>query len=164
MIWLGDGSHAPIESCVIGQWVMSWNESTKLLEPKRIQQINPQPISSIWDITFSDGRILQMTDTHPLMLPNGEWGAFDVEKSVKEHSWMEDIETHELTVGDSVFSMLDGIMFDRQDEMGLEIVSVEEHSEMEVYNLTDIEDNSNFFVNGMLAHNFNNQGLPIGQK
>ena len=55
-------------------------------------------------------------------------------------------------------------MFDRQDEMGLEIVSVEEHSEMEVYNLTDIEDNSNFFVNGMLAHNFNNQGAPTLNK
>ena len=104
-----------------------------------------------------------MTDTHPLMLSNGEWGAFDVEKSVKEHSWMEDIETHELTVGDSIFSMLDGIMFDRQDEIGLEIVSIEEHSEMEVHNLTDIEGNSNFFVNGMLAHNFNNQGLPTGE-
>ena len=59
---------------------------------------------------------------------------------------------------------LDGIMFDRQDEMGLEIVSVEEHSEMEVYNLTDIEDNSNFFVNGMLAHNFQNQGVPTMEK
>ena len=32
MIWLGDGSHAPIESGVIGQWVMSWNESTQMVE------------------------------------------------------------------------------------------------------------------------------------
>jgi hypothetical protein len=111
----------------------------------------------IFDVTFSDGRILQMTDTHPLMLPNGQWGAFDVEKSIREHEWMQDIETHELTVGDSVFSMLDGIMFDRQDEMGLEIVSIEEHSEMEVHNLSGVYENNNFFVNGMLAHNFGNQ-------
>ena len=143
---------------------MSWNESTKLIEPKKIYQINPQPISSIWDVTFSDGRILQMTDTHPLMLANGEWGAFDIEKSVREHAWMEDIETHEIKLGDSIFSMLDGIMFDRQDEVGLEIVSIEEHSEMEVHNLSGIEDNANFFVNGMLAHNFTNQFAPINNK
>ena len=164
MIWLGDGSHAPIESCVEGQWVMSWNESTKLLEPKRIQKINPQPIGQFWDVEFSDGRILQMTDTHPLMLANGEWGAFDIEKSVREHAWMEKIETHELSVGDRIFSMMDGIMFDRQDTMGLEIVSVTEHSEMDAYNLTGIEDNSNFFVNGMLAHNFQNQNVPVQEK
>jgi len=160
MIWLADGSHSPIESCVLGQYVMTWNESTKLLEPREISLIMKPRMCPIFDVTFSDGRILQMTDTHPLMLPNGQWGAFDVEKSIREHEWMQDIETHELTVGDSVFSMLDGIMFDRQDEMGLEIVSIEEHSEMEVHNLSGVYENNNFFVNGMLAHNFGNQGNP----
>ena len=38
---------------------------------------------------LSDGRILQVTDSHPLMLANGEWGAFDVEKCVREYDWME---------------------------------------------------------------------------
>ena len=156
MIWLADGSHSPIEDCVLGQYVMTWNESTKLLEPREISLIMKPRMCPIFDVTFSDGRILQMTDTHPLMLPNGQWGALDVEKSVREHEWMQDIETHEIAIGDSIFSMLDGIMFDRQDEMGLEIVSIEEHSEMEVHNLSGIHENHNFFVNGMLAHNFGN--------
>ena len=157
LIWLADGSHSPIEDCVLGQYVMTWNESTKLLEPREISLIMQPRMCPIFDVTFSDGRVLQMTDTHPLMLPNGQWGALDVEKSVREHEWMQDIETHEIAIGDSIFSMLDGIMFDRQDEMGLEIVSVEEHSEMEVHNLSGVQDNNNFFVNGMLAHNFGNQ-------
>ena len=39
MIWLADGSHAPIEHCVLEQLVMTWNENTKLLEPKQISLI-----------------------------------------------------------------------------------------------------------------------------
>ena len=157
MIWLADGSHAPIEQCVIGQMIWSWNEDTKLLEPKPITKMNPQPISAIWDVELSDGRILQITDSHPIMLANGEWGAFDVEKCVRDHMWMEGTNSHELKVGDNLFSMKDAIMFDRADEIGLEIVSVEENSEMEVYNLTEISDNHTFFANGMLVHNFGNQ-------
>ena len=160
MIWLADGSHAPIEQCVIGQMIWSWNEDTKLLEPKPITKMNPQPISAIWDVELSDGRILQITDSHPIMLANGEWGAFDVEKCVRDHMWMEGTNSHELKVGDNLFSMKDAIMFDRADEIGLEIVSVEENSEMEVYNLTEISDNHTFFANGMLVHNFGNNNFP----
>jgi len=161
MIWLADGSHAPIEHCVVGQMVMTWNEDSKLLEPQPIEKINPQPISAIWDVELSDGRILQITDSHPIMLANGEWGAFDVEKCVREHTWMEGINSHELKVGDNLFSMTDAIMFDRADEMGLEIMSVKENSEMKVHNLSVIKDNHTFFANGMLVHNFggNEHGL-----
>ena len=140
--------------------IWSWNEDTKLLEPKPITKMNPQPISAIWDVELSDGRILQITDSHPIMLANGEWGAFDVEKCVRDHMWMEGTNSHELKVGDNLFSMKDAIMFDRADEIGLEIVSVEENSEMEVYNLTEISDNHTFFANGMLVHNFGNNNFP----
>ena len=167
MIWLADGSHAPIEHCIVGQHVMTWNESSKLLEPKPIMNINEQPISSIWDIELSDGRILQITDSHPIMLANGEWGAFDVEKCVREHDWMEGVNSHEIKVGDNLFSMTDAIMFDRADEVGLEIMSVKENSDMNVHNLSVIKDNHTFFANGMLVHNFGPQqgmGNNQGQK
>ena len=119
--------------------------------------INEQPISSIWDVELSDGRILQITDSHPIMLANGEWGAFDVEKCVSEHDWMEGVNSHELKVGDNLFSMIDAIMFDRADEVGLEIMSVKENSDMNVHNLSVIEENHTFFANGMLVHNFGPQ-------
>jgi hypothetical protein len=156
MIWLADGSHAPIEHCVLEQFVMTWNENTKLLEPKQISHIMQPRICPIYDVGLSDGRILQVTDSHPLMLANGEWGAFDVEKCVREHDWMEGVNSHEIKVGDNLFSMTDAIMFDRKDEVGLEIISVEENSEMTVFNLSKIDGNHNFFANGMLVHNFQN--------
>ena len=76
----------------------------------------------VYDVALSDGRILQVTDSHPIMLANGEWGAFDVEKCVREHEWMEGVNSHEIKVGDNLFSMTDAIMFDREDEVGLEII------------------------------------------
>ena len=164
MIWLGDGSHAPIEHCVNGQYIMTWNESTKIIEPKSIYHVMVPRIDSIYDVELSDGRILQVTDSHPLMLNNGEWGAFDVEKCQRQHDWMEGVNSHELKVGDSLFSMTDAIMFDRTDDVGLEIISINENTDMTVYNLSGVNENHNFFANGMLVHNMENMnpggGLP----
>tara|TARA_B100000902_G_scaffold82384_1_gene86969 strand:- start:9992 stop:10987 length:996 start_codon:yes stop_codon:yes gene_type:complete len=161
MIWLADGSHAPIEHCMLGQIVMTWNENTKLLEPKPISLImQPRP-DNIYDVELSDGRILQVTDSHPIMLANGEWGAFDVEKCNREHDWMQGVNSHEIKVGDNLFSMTDAIMFDRKDKVGLEVVSIDENQEMTVHNLSGIEENHNFFANGMLVHNFQEAGPGI---
>jgi len=157
MIWLADGSHAPIEHCMLGQLVMTWNEDNKLIEPKPISLIMEPRICPIWDVKLSDGRILQITDSHPIMLANGEWGAFDVEKCVKEHEWMEGVNSHEIKVGDNLFSMTDAIMFDREDEVGLEVISIDENQEMTVHNLSGIEGTHTFFANGMLVHNFGPQ-------
>ena len=164
MIWLADGSHAPIEHCMLGQLVMSWNEDTKLIEPKPISLIMEPRTCPVYDVALSDGRILQVTDSHPIMLANGEWGAFDVEKCVREHEWMEGVNSHEIKVGDNLFSMTDAIMFDREDEVGLEVVSIDENQEMTVHNLSGIESNHNFFANGMLVHNFEEQGTSNQQK
>ena len=46
------------------------NESTKLIEPKTISHIMQPRIESIYDVELSDGRILQITDSHPIMLTN----------------------------------------------------------------------------------------------
>ena len=35
-------------------------------------------------------------------------GVFDVEKCVREHEWMEGVNSHEIKVGDNLFSMTDG--------------------------------------------------------
>ena len=121
-------------------------------------------VEPIYDVVLSDGRILQVTDSHPIMLANGEWGAFDVEKCVREHEWMEGVNSHEIKVGDNLFSMTDAIMFDREDEVGLEVVSIDENQEMTVHNLSGIESNHNFFANGMLVHNFEEQGAGNNQK
>ena len=135
---------------------MTWNENTKLIEPRQITSLMIPVIDNIYDIELSDGRILQVTDSHPLMLSNGEWGAFDVEKCQRDHNWMEGINSHEIKVGDSLFSMTDAIMFDRTDDVGLEIISINENTEMQVHNLRGVEENHNFFANGMMVHNLQN--------
>ena len=154
LVWLADGSHSPIENVVVGQMLMTWNESAKLIQPKEFSKILEPRICSIYDVVLSDGRTIQTTDSHPLMLDTLEWGAIDVEACVREHKWMEGVNSHELKIGDSLFSMTDAIMFDRQDESGLEIVDINENADMTVYNLSGVENNHTYFVNGMLVHNF----------
>ena len=157
LVWLADGSHAPIEHCVEGQQIMSWNESTKVIEPKEISLMMKPRTCPIYDIVLSDGRVLQITDGHPIMLSNQEWGAIDVEQCVRDHSWLEGLNSHEFKVGDSLMTMTDAIMFDRQNEVGLDIVEIKENSVMTVYNISGVSTNHTYFVNGMLVHNGGNE-------
>ena len=62
--------------------------------------------------------------------------------------------SHQLEVGTKLFSMGDAILFDRADSEDIHIVSIEENSEMEVFNISGVEKNHNYFVNGMLVHNY----------
>ena len=73
MIWLADGSHAPIEHCMLEQLVMTWNEDTKLIELAFNISHHATKNMSIYDVALSDGRILQV-DSHPINVANGEWG------------------------------------------------------------------------------------------
>ena len=156
LVWLADGSHAPIEHCMEGQRIMSWNESTKVIEPKEISLMMKPRTCPIYDVVLSDGRVLQITDGHPIMLSNQEWGAIDVEQCVRDHSWLEGLNSHEFKVGDSLMTMTDAIMFDRQNEVGLDIVEIKENSVMTVYNISGVSTNHTYFVNGMLVHNGGN--------
>ena len=135
---------------------MSWNESTKVIEPKEISLMMKPRTCPIYDVVLSDGRVLQITDGHPIMLSNQEWGAIDVEQCVRDHSWLEGLNSHEFKVGDSLMTMTDAIMFDRQNEVGLEIVEIKENSVMTVYNISGVSTNHTYFVNGMLVHNGGN--------
>ena len=156
LVWLADGSHAPIEHCVEGQQIMSWNESTKVIEPKEISLMMKPRTCPIYDVVLSDGRVLQITDGHPIMLSNQEWGAIDVEQCVRDHSWLEGLNSHEFKVGDSLMTMTDAIMFDRQNEVGLDTLEIKENSVMTVYNISGVSTNHTYFVNGMLVHNGGN--------
>jgi hypothetical protein len=53
--------------------------------------------------------------------------------------------------------MNDAIMFDRTDSQDIHIVNIEEHSEMQVFNVSGVKDNHNYFVNGMLVHNMEHE-------
>ena len=49
--------------------------------------------------------------------------------------------------------MTDAVLYDRMDGENVSIVSIEENTETEVFNVSGVKDNHNYFVNGMLVHN-----------
>jgi hypothetical protein len=153
MVMMGDGTYSPIESLIIGNLVMSWNENLKVLEQKEIKLMMTPKICPIYDVEFSDGTILNVTDGHPLLLSNGQWGTMNVDKCVEDHPWMEGINTHEIIVGDKIMNETDCLHFDKQDVIGSEIISISENSEMEVYNVSEVADNHTYIVDGLVVHN-----------
>jgi len=158
MVWLADGSHAPIETITEGQYLWSWNESSNLLEPKEVFVVMQPRMCQVYDITLSDGRIMQTTAEHPFMINElGGWGSLDPELAFEHHDGLKGEVVEQLEVGTKLFSMNDAIMFDRADSQDIHIVSIEEHSEMQVFNVSGVKDNHNYFVNGMLVHNLEHE-------
>jgi hypothetical protein len=155
LVWLADGSHAPIESIVEGQYVWSWNEDTNMLEPAKVELLMVERICPVYDISLSDGRIIQTTAEHPIKISELQgWGAIDPELAFKHHEWLEKDITHQLEVDSKLFSMSDAIMYDRADSEDIKIIEIKENSELPVYNVSGVHGNHNYFVNGLLVHNF----------
>ena len=155
LVWLADGSHAPIESIVEGQYVWSWNEDTNMLEPAEVEKLMVERICPVYDISLSDGRIIQTTAEHPIKISELQgWGAIDPELAFKQHEWLEKDITHQLEVDSKLFSMSDAIMYDRADSEDIKIIEIKENSELPVYNVSKVHGNHNYFVNGLLVHNF----------
>ena len=68
LVWLADGSHAPIESITEGQYIWSWNESSRMLEIKEVFVVMQPRMCPVYDMTLSDGRLIQTTAEHPFMI------------------------------------------------------------------------------------------------
>jgi hypothetical protein len=162
LVWLADGSHAPIESIREGQYVWSWNEKTNMLEPREVYLLMAERICPIYDISLSDGRIIQTTGEHPIKIAGLQgWGAIDPELAFTHHDWLEKEITHQLEVDSKLFSMSDAIMFDRADSEDISIIDIKENSELPVYNISGVRENNNYFVNGLLVHNFETGFVPL---
>lgn len=65
-VWMGDGTTKPIEQVKVGDLVLSKNEQTGEIAPKKVT--NTSVRHDIWTrkLTFDNGAILETTDEHPL--------------------------------------------------------------------------------------------------
>ena len=154
LVWLADGSHAPIESITEGQYIWSWNESSRMLEIKEVFVVMQPRMCPVYDMTLSDGRLIQTTAEHPFMINEvGGWGSINPELTFTHHDSLKGEVTEQLEVGTKLFSMTDAVLYDRMDGENVSIVSIEENTETEVFNVSGVKDNHNYFVNGMLVHN-----------
>ena len=137
LVLMDDGTKKPIESVVVGDKVLTYNEKTQAFESGCV--VNAFVHTQTTDMArlkFADGTVIEMSACHPIGTVSG----------YKSLTGYQDLPL--LQVGDFVITA---------NGDSIEIVSIErwiESTPVVVYNL-DVEDNDNYFVGDtpILVHN-----------
>lgn len=138
-VLLSDGSEKSIEDVKAGDIVVSYNLSTNENENKVVGRLLSVLSDHISYVSLSNGTILKVTNDHPIYTNRG-WAAIDVELTKTKY----DIPVLNLIVGSMVKTI----------DSSVEVISIETKDESTMtFTLKDVEDNANFYADGVLVHN-----------
>jgi hypothetical protein len=142
-VMMEDGSEKNIEDVELGDIVLSYNEVKKMVEPKKVTKLNSPIHDDLVEYIFSNGTKIISTFDHPYYVnglnlssyrPNWTNNRYDLPSVVNQ-----------IKVGDLV---------NKVNEDTIEIVSIMEleRNNTQTY-IISVEDNRNFYANGILVHN-----------
>lgn len=143
-IKMGDGTEKNIESIVVGDNVLSLNETTHQTEPKVVTELIQPVHKDFVEYRFIDGKTLKCTFDHPIYVDNMELASFRPEWTKERYNIDKDI--RQIKEGDSVY------LPDRSTKIIHEILPIPSPDGTQTY-LIRVEDNHNFFANNILVHN-----------
>ena len=128
IITLANGLTKVIEDVVIGEEVMTFNESSKENELGVVGDLKKHEVNSVVKLSFEDGNIITTTEEHPFFVLGKGW-----------------VLAKELSNGDNCM---------KSDNTNSVISNTEVLNETHVvYNLLSVSSNHNFYANGILVHN-----------
>jgi hypothetical protein len=127
-VTLSNGDLKNIEDILIGEEVLTYNESSKIMEPGTVGDLKTHTVLSIIKVETLDGTLINTTPEHPFYVDGTGW-----------------VEAGNLKVGN---------VLKKDDDTLIGISNIERiEKESKVYNLLSVSDNHNFFVNSILVHN-----------
>lgn len=141
-IILSNGDVKNIEDISVGDDVLTFNVKDNKLEPNVVKNVFSKQVDKTVKYVFENGITLQSTVDHPIYVIGKGWCSFEHEVSNKLYTLEESVQKIEIN---------DVVKLNEGDVKLLEIHSIDETTT--VYNLQEIENNHNFFANGVLVHN-----------
>jgi len=115
-----------IEDIVVGDRLMTYNESTRTMESDEVMEVSSMMADEIVTVTFSDGVVMKATPNHPFYHLPKKW-----------------IQAGDLVTGDFIVSYSKVKLID----------SVEREKKLEKVYDVSMKNNHNFFAEGVLVHN-----------
>lgn len=117
-----------IEDVVIGDSILTFNETTQTTEPGIVGDLKQHEVENVIRITFTDNTNITTTSEHPFY--------------IKDKGWVE------------AGNLVNSDVCKKSDGSELEILWIEGIvGKTMVYNLLDVSENHNFFANEVLVHN-----------
>ena len=150
-VTLANGDVKEIQNLVVGDEVMTFNEESKDLEPKKVIEVFNPERDDLVEYHLDNGVVLECTHDHPHYYKcknTGEEGlaSYDPLKSKLMHD-----------LGREVAGIEEGdILFDNEGSEIKIIKIVPKDKILTPTYIMTIEDNHNFYANGILTHNKEN--------
>lgn len=149
-ITLEDSTQCNIEDVKVGDKVLTYNEYTSQIEPNEVLDINSQIHTGLDDdytviIKFDNNMSNHNTNSHPYYVKDKGLCSCRPDVTLDKY----DISVNKLEEGDVVFSIDDD-----KNLHEVTVISIESYNKsIKTYNLFSVENNHNFFANGILVHN-----------
>ena len=140
-ITMAGGYVKDIKDVKVGDKVLSLNETTLELESKEVYEIDTPIHSDLVTYELEDGTKITSTTDHPYYTHDLGLVSFNPDLTNEEYDLH--LEVEEIKVGDVL----------RKGEWGSEIVDIKLYNEETQTFIIGVEDNHNFFANGILVHN-----------
>jgi intein/homing endonuclease len=147
-ITMADGSFKNIEDVQIGDEVISLNEETKLNEVKKVIDTKSPMHNDLVKYTLSNGIEITSTFDHPYYVNKMELASF--KPTLTNERYQLNTNVRKIQKGDCVYMI-------PKSGIGMHAVAIEK---IEAQPLVDtqtyiftVEDNHNFYANGILVHN-----------
>ncbi len=144
-VLMSNGEYMDIQNVVAGDSVKTFNLESRRIENKVVLKVDSPIRTKFIEITFENDTVIKSTWDHPYFVKNKGWASYDIELTKLNYNF--DVEF--LRVGDVC------MIFDNKKE--LKEVVIKSISEFEgkrtTYNLSRVQSNNNFFVDGVLVHN-----------
>jgi hypothetical protein len=143
---MADGSQKVIENVKIGDEIFSYDLEKNEKVVSIVGELESPVREGFYNVELESGKVLGITNEHPVYIKksSGEvgWGSI-----IPEVSRMDGVsfDLLEVKAGDMIFN--NEFSYDK-----ILSISYEEGS-VQVYNLKDVGEESNFFADGFLAHN-----------
>ena len=148
-VTMADGTTKNIEDVVEGDIVLSYNETTKEKEPKKVIGLNNPVHNDMVKYTLSNGKTIISTFDHPYYTNLLQLASFAPQLTNARYEL--DTNVIKIKKGDVLYSL------PNENEIGLHAVAVQTIepqplADVQTYIIT-VEDNHNFFANEILVHN-----------
>lgn len=142
-VTLEGGSKKNIEDIVIGDEVLSFNEASNLVEPKKVVDLKQPVHNDLVKYHLSNDTTLTCTYDHPIYVNGLELASYKPELTNQRYNLGREV--GQIKVGDTVRLTTYG-------HTAIQEIEVLPEEDTQTYIFT-VEDNHNFYANDILVHN-----------
>lgn len=142
-ITLQNGEIKNIEEIEVGDFVLSYNEKTNEQEYNKVLKLHKPTHDDLVEYTLSNGKKITSTFDHPFYVNGLTLASYSPELTNKRYESLGDVV--KINVGDELKS-------ENNDMVSIVSIEEKEAKPTQTYIFT-VENNNNFYANGVLVHN-----------